>query len=219
MLRVGLTGSIGVGKSFVSGLLAELGCQVLDADLTAREVVAPGSPGLRAVADAFGQEIIRGDGTLNRERLGALAFAQEDKRVLLNSILHPYIISRQDEQMREWEARDPKGIAVVDAALMIESGVYKRFDKLIVVHCAAAEQLRRLMIRNKLTRDLAEQRIHTQMPQEEKMKLADYLIDTSGGFEATRKRTEEVYEALLRESSTSVSAIDDGGQPPFLILS
>jgi dephospho-CoA kinase len=179
---------------------------VLDADHTAREVVEPGSAGLRAVVDAFGQEIIREDGTLNREQLGALVFANEDKRVLLNSVLHPYIISRQDELLCEWESQNPNGIAVVDAALMIESGGYKRFDKLIVVHCDAAEQLRRVMSRNNLSRDQAEQRIRTQMPQEEKQTLADYLINTTGGFEATRKRTAAVYEELRRDAKRPTKA-------------
>ncbi len=203
MLRVGLTGSIGVGKSFVAGVLAELGCNVLDADRTAREVVEPGSPGLRAVAESFGDEVIREDGTLNRERLGSVIFATEEKRALLNSILHPYIISRQDAFLREWEATDPKGIGVVDAALMIESGGYKRFDKLIVVHCAPDKQLQRVMARNNLSREEAEQRIQAQMPQEEKKQFADYLIDTSEGFDATRKRTEEVYRALRKFSESN----------------
>src|ERR1700687_1260387 len=198
MLRVGLTGSMGGGKSFGSTVLAELGCRGLDADQTAREVVEPGSGGLRAVTDAFGREIIRADGTLDREKLGALVFAHEDKRLLLNSILHPYIISKQDELLGEWEVQERNGIAVVDAALMIESGGYKRFDKLIVVQCDPEEQLRRVMTRNDLTREQAEQRIRTQMPQEEKKKLADYLIDTTGGFEATRELTGEDYEELRR---------------------
>src|SRR6266850_319670 len=187
MLRVGLTGSIGVGKSFVSSVLAELGCHVIDADQTAREVVEPGSAGLRAITAAFGPEVIREDGTLDRGQLGARIFADEPKRALLNSILHPYIISRQDELLREREAQDPNGIAVVDAALMIESGGYKRFDKVIVVHCAPEEQLKRVMARNNLTRAEAEQRIRAQMPQEKKMKLADYLIDTTDGFESARQ--------------------------------
>ena len=196
MLRVGLTGSIGVGKSHVSGIFAELGCHVVDADQTAREVVEPGSPGLRALAEEFGAKMIRQDGTLDRERLGALVFADEKTRLQLNAILHPYIISRQDELMRAWEAKDPRGIGVVDAALMIESGGYKRFDKLVVVHCNPEEQARRVMERNHLTRPEAEARVRAQLPQAEKMKFADYLIDTSGAFEATRKRTEEVYRAL-----------------------
>lgn len=201
MLRVGLTGSIAVGKSFVSSVLAQLGCRLLDADHTAREVVEPGAAGLRAVIAAFGPEVIRHDGTLNREQLGVMVFADVEKRALLNSILHPYIISRQDEQLRSWAEQDPGGIAVVDAALMIESGGYRRFDKLIVVHCDPEEQLRRLMARNNLTRAQAVQRINAQMPQEEKQKLADYLIDTSGGFEETRRRTEAVYEQLKQATA------------------
>ena len=201
MLRVGLTGSIGVGKSFVSGVLAELGCRVLDADETAREVVAAGSDGLRDVVAVFGPEILQSDGTLDRARLGALVFADANKRARLNSILHPYIIAAQDESLREWEETQPNGIAVVDAALMIESGGYKRFDKLIVVHCRPEVQLERLMARDGLSRADAEKRIASQMPQEEKKKFADYLIDTSDGFDSTRGRTAEVYDKLLEAAN------------------
>src|SRR6266545_7231728 len=186
MLRVGLTGSIGVGKSFVSGVLVELGCRVLDADEIAREVVAPGSPALREVVGAFGAEILQSDGTLDRSKLGALVFADPDKRVSLNSILHPYIIAQQDQQLRKWETEEPNGIAVVDAALMIESGGFKRFDKLIVVHCRPEVQLERVMARNGLSREEAERRISAQLPQEDKKSFADYLIDTSDGFDAAR---------------------------------
>ena len=196
MLRVGLTGSIGVGKSFVSSVFAELGCHVLDADHTARQVVEAETPGLRAVVEAFGGEILRPDGTLDRARLGALVFADEKKRLLLNSILHPFIIAAQDEQLRKWEAEDRAGIAIVDAALMIESGGYKRFDKLIVVHCRPDIQLERLMARNRISQEEAERRVASQMPQEEKKRYADFLIDTSGGFEDTRRQTVKVYEKL-----------------------
>jgi dephospho-CoA kinase len=196
MLRVGLTGSIGVGKSFVASVLAELGCHVLDADQTAREVVAPNSAGLRAVVEAFGANVVQDDQTLDRKRLGALVFADEAKRQLLNSILHPYIITAQDEQLRLWETKDPQGIGVIDAALMIESGGYERFDKVIVVHCDPDVQLQRVMVRNGFSREEAGKRIGAQLSQKEKQKVADYLIDTSQGFEATRKRTEEVYRQL-----------------------
>lgn len=198
MLRVGLTGSIAVGKSFVVSIFAELGCHVLDADLTAREVVMPGTPGLKAITREFGEEIINPDGTLNRKQLGAVVFGDEDKRQRLNHILHPFIIARQDEILREWELQDPKGIGIVDAALMIESGGYKRFDKLIVVHCRPEVQLERLMLRDKLSRDEAQRRIASQMPQEEKQKYADYLIDTSDGFELTREQVIGVHEKLIR---------------------
>jgi len=199
MLRVGLTGSIAVGKSFVSGVLAELGCRVLDADETAREVVAPGSPALLEVVAKFGDSVVKSDGMLDRVALGALVFADAGKRSLLNSILHPYIIAQQDERLREWEALDPDGIAIVDAALMIESGGYKRFDKLIVVHCRTDVQLERLMSRDNLNLAEAERRIAAQMPQEEKKKFADYLIDTSDGFEAARRNAVDVYGKLRKE--------------------
>lgn len=198
MLRVGLTGSIAVGKSFVTSVFAELGCHVLDADQTAREVVAPGAAGLKAVAEAFGEDVLAPDGTLDRERMASIVFADEAQRQRLNHILHPFIIARQDEILRGWENEDPDGIGIVDAALMIESGGYKRFDKLIVVHCRPEVQLERLMLRNKLTLAEAQRRIASQMPQEEKQKYADYLIDTSDGFESTRKRTVDVYNELRK---------------------
>jgi dephospho-CoA kinase len=201
MLRVGLTGSIGVGKSFVSGVLAELGCRVLDADETAREVVTPNSNGLRDLVATFGSQILEADGNLNRSALGAIVFADDAKRATLNSILHPYIIAAQDQSLREWEAIDPRGIAVVDAALMIESGGYKRFDKLVVVYCREDVQLDRIMTRNNLSREEAARRIAAQMPQEEKKKFADYLIDSSEGFAATRRATEEVYRQLREDSA------------------
>ena len=197
MLRVGLTGSIGVGKSFVASIFAELGCHVLDADQTAREVVLAGSPGLKAIVNAFGAEILNPDGTLNRKQLGAVVFADESQRQRLNYILHPFIIARQDEILNEWEREDPRGIGIVDAALMIESGGYRRFDKLIVVHCRPEVQLERLMLRDKMSREEAQRRIDAQMPQAEKQKFGDYLIDTSDGFELTREQTVQVHNKLL----------------------
>jgi dephospho-CoA kinase len=196
MLRVGLTGSIGVGKSFVAGVFAELGCHVVDADETARAVVVPNSPGLKQVIDEFGVDFLRADGTLDRERLGGLVFAEPARRLTLNSILHPYIIAEQDKLLRSWELLDPNGIGIVDAALMIESGGSKRFYRLIVVYCSAEVQIARLMARNGVTREQAEKRVAAQMSQEEKKAFADYLIDTTDGFEAARKQAEEVFHEL-----------------------
>ena len=202
MLRVGLTGSIAVGKSFVTSIFSTLGCHTLDADETAREVVQPGSAGLKAVAESFGGEVLNPDGTLNRKHLGEIIFGDEEKRQKLNHILHPFIIARQDEIMREWEHADPNGIGIIDAALMIESGGYRRFDKLIVVHCRPEVQLERLMLRNGLSREEAQSRIDAQMPQAEKQRYADFLIDTSDGFEPTRSRTTDVYNNLLKLTAT-----------------
>ena len=209
MLRVGLTGSIATGKSFVSGVLAGLGCRVVDADELARRVVEPGTEGLRAIVEEFGAEVLSADGALDRARLGATVFGDARRRERLNAILHPLIIAEQDALLRRWEEEDPRAVAVVDAALMIESGGYRRFDKLVVVHCRPEAQLERLMRRNSLSRLEAERRIAAQMPQEEKMRYADFSIDTSGSFEETRARTEEVYKALRKIADEGNSGMVD----------
>ena len=196
MLKVGLTGSIAVGKSYVLEILRELGAFVLDADQTAREVVAPGSKGLALIAEKFGRDVLTDAGELDRAKMGALVFADEARRQLLNSIVHPLVFEAQDAWLAEKESENPRGIAVIDAALMIESGGYKRFTKLIVVWCEPEIQLQRLMLRNNLSEAEALKRIKAQMPQEEKKRFADFLIDTSGGFENTRKQTIEVFEQL-----------------------
>ena len=203
MLRVGLTGSIAVGKSFVTGVLAELGCRVVDADVLARRVVEPGAEGLRRIVEAFGGWVLRPDGTLDRPAVSAVIFKDEAKRELINSLLHPLIIAEQDELLRRWELEDPRGVGVVDAALLIESGGHGRFDKLIVVHCRPEVQLERLMRRNNLSREEAATRISAQMPQEEKLRYADFKIDTSGSYEETRRQTEEVYAELRKLADES----------------
>ena|SRR5215472_5388096 len=206
MLKVGLTGSIAVGKSFVLRTLAEFGCQIIDADEVARQVVAPGSKGLELVTGAFGSQVLRGNGELDRPKLGAIVFNDAAKRAQLNAILHPLIIAAQDERIRELESTDPNGMVVIDAALMIESGGYRRLDKLIVVHCRPEIQLERLMARDKLSRDSALQRVSAQMPQAEKMKYADYLIDTSDGFEATRAQVATVFAQLDKGNAPAQSS-------------
>ncbi len=196
MLRVGLTGSIAVGKSHVCEVFRELGCHVLDADQTAREVVKPGTKGLSRIVEAFGNGVLQASGELDRKKLGAIVFADKDKRERLNAIVHPLVIEAQDEWIRGVEARDPDGIAIIDAALMIESGGYKRFDKLIVVWCEPEIQLQRLMKRDGLSKEDAKARIRAQMPQEEKKRFADHLIDTSAGFDETREQVKKVFAEL-----------------------
>jgi dephospho-CoA kinase len=196
MLKVGLTGSIAVGKSHVLSIFRELGCHTIDADQIAREVVTPDSEGLKLVVENFGQEVLQPDGSLDRRKLGTIVFADEAKRRQLNSVLHPLIIAAQDEQIRKLEVDDPKGIVMIDAALMIESGGYRRMDKLIVVYCEPEIQLQRLMQRDGLSRETAEARIAVQMPQDEKKTFADLLINTSGDPGQTRAQVEEVYREL-----------------------
>ncbi len=204
MLRVGLTGSIAVGKSYVSGVLAELGCRVVDADVVARRVVEPGTEGLRRIVGAFGEWVLRPDGTLDRAAVSAVIFREPAQRERINALLHPLIIAEQDEALRRWESEDPRGVGVVDAALLIESGGHARFDKLIVVHCRPEVQLERLMRRNGLSREEAAARVAAQMPQEEKLRYADFRVDTSGSFEETRRQTEEVYAELRRLADENV---------------
>ncbi len=196
MLKVGLTGSIAVGKSYVAEVFRELGALVTDADVTAREVVAPETKGWRLIVERFGSNILLPNNEIDRVKLGAIVFADAEQRQLLNSIVHPLVIESQDNWLMNIERENPNSIAMIDAALMIESGGYKRFDKIIVVWCDAETQLQRLMTRNILSREAAIQRIEAQMPQEEKKKYADYAIDTSGGFEDTRRQTIEIYERL-----------------------
>ncbi len=172
------------------------GCAVLDADLTAREVVARGTEGLAEIVRHFGPEMLTADGELDRKRLGAIVFDDAEKRELLNSIVHPRVFESQNAWLAAAEAADPDGIAFVDAALMIESGGYRRFNKLVVVWCEPAIQLQRLMLRDNLTETEAAKRIAAQMPQDEKKRFADHLIDTSHGFEDTRGQTLEILEKL-----------------------
>jgi dephospho-CoA kinase len=197
MLKVGLTGSIAVGKSYVCEIFRELGAFVLDADQTARQVVEPETPGWNLIVENFGKNVLQSDNTLNRTKLGEIVFADEAKRQLLNRIVHPLVFAAQNEWLAEREVENPRGIAIIDAALMIESGSYRRFEKLIVVWCRPEIQLERLMLRNNLNREEALRRISSQMSQEEKKIFADYLIDTSAGFEAAKAQTIEIYRQLL----------------------
>ena len=196
MLKVGLTGSIAVGKSYICEILRELGAFVLDADWTAREVVKPNTDGLRKIVGQFGAEVLQSNGELDRAKLGGIVFSDERKRQLLNSIVHPLVIEAQNKWLSECEKIEPRSIAVIDAALMIESGSYQRFNKLIVVWCKPEIQLQRLILRNDLSEAEASRRINAQMPQEEKKRYGDFLIDTSEGFEAARQQTVEIFGQL-----------------------
>ena len=201
MLKVGLTGGIATGKSFVLGVLRELGCEVMDADQTAREVVEPGQPAFEEIVAHFGCEIVVSDGMLDRAKLGALVFNNAAQREKLNSIVHPKVFETQAQWLAEIESSNPQAVVIVDAALMIETGSYRRFDKLVVVHCEPEIQLQRLMARNKLTHDEATARISSQMPSAEKLKIADFTINTSLGFEDTRRQVVSLYEQLRKLQS------------------
>lgn len=196
MLKVGLTGGIATGKSYVLGVLSELGCEVLDADQTARQVVEPGQPAFSEIVVHFGQQVLGQDGKLDRAKLGAVVFASATEREKLNSIVHPRVYEAQAGWMESVFQRNPQTIAVIDAALMIETKSYKRFDKIVVVYCEPQIQLERLMARNHLSHAEAQARISAQMPSAEKLKYADFSINTSLGYEDTREQVESLYEKL-----------------------
>lgn len=196
MLKVGLTGGIATGKSYVLGVLRELGCEVSDADTLAHQAIEPGKPAQQEIVNEFGPGVLNEDGTINRATLGSLVFADAAKRERLNAIVHPRVYEAQAEWLAAVATRNPQAIAVLDAALIIETGSYKRFDKIVVVWCEPELQLERLMTRNNLPREQAEARIAAQMPSVEKLKFADFAINTSQGFEDTRRQTEALYAQL-----------------------
>lgn len=202
MLRVGLTGGIASGKTYVVGLLREFGCEVLDADVTAHEVMKPGQPAFAEILAHFGREILDAEGRIDRARLGAIVFADAEARAKLNAIVHPRVYEAQAQWLAAVAAQDPDGIAVIDAALMIETGSWRRFDRIVVVHCQPEIQLERLMQRNHLAREAAMARILAQLPTAEKLRHADFAIDTSAGFEETRRQVTALYRQL-RELAAS----------------
>ncbi|MFM8395986.1 MAG: dephospho-CoA kinase, partial [Acidobacteriota bacterium] len=205
MLKVGLTGGIASGKSYVLGLLRDFGCHVLDADATAHQVMEPGEPAHAAIVAHFGAEILDSAGRIDRPRLGAIVFADPAQRAALNAIVHPRVYEAQANWLIEVEAQHPGGIAIIDAALMIETGSWRRFDRLVVVHCMPEIQLSRLMERNGLSREAAEARIAAQLPVAEKLRYADFTVDTSAGFDDTRRQVEVLYRQLRELASSPPS--------------
>ena len=198
MRKVGLTGGIASGKSTVSGMFRELGVPVIDADVIAREVVAPGSRALEAIVDAFGEEVLTEEKSLNRARLGEIVFSDPAKKKVLEGILHPEIIAEQDRRLKGLEREGRTPVAIVDAAVMIESGSWKRFDSLVVVDCDEFQQIGRLRLRNGMNEEEAVRRVNAQMPLSEKVKYADHVIDNRGSIDDTRKQVEELMKLLSR---------------------
>lgn len=196
MLRVGLTGGLASGKSFVGEALAGLGCFLVNADALGHEVLQPGGPAYGPVVREFGPAILEPDGTISRKRLAALVFDAPDRLRALNSYVHPHVIRREEELMRGFERRDPRGIGVVEAAILIETGSYKRFDRIILAVCGREEQIERAVARGGMTSEEALVRLERQMPLDEKRRYAHYVIDTSGTKDETLARVRDVYQKL-----------------------
>jgi dephospho-CoA kinase len=198
MLLAGLTGGIATGKSTVSRLFVECGARLIDADVLAREAVAPGRPALQQIVESFGREVLRPDGTLDRDRLGKAVFGDPAQLEKLNAIVHPYVTVAQEQRSREIAGKEPHAVIVYDAALLIEAGAHKRMDKIIVVTADEQTQLARLKARDHLSAEEAGRRIATQMPLAEKAKVADYVIDGTLPMEQLRAEVRRIHDDLKR---------------------
>jgi dephospho-CoA kinase len=210
VLRVGLTGGIASGKSVVGEMFQRLGAHVIQADAIAHELMQPGKPVYEDVVRHFGNEILNADGTINRPKLAEAAFTSKvsgggSRAEELNRIVHPAVIKQQDEWMAEVGRRSPHSIAIVEAALILEAGAAKRFDRLIVVTCHPEQRTERWAKRLKVDLATAEaevkRRMAAQLPDSEKIKAADYVIDNSGTLEQTREQVEQIFELLKAQAA------------------
>lgn len=200
MLKVGLTGGIGAGKSEVSRLLVERGAVLIDADRISREVVAPGTPGLAAVVDAFGPDVLAADGSLDRPKLGSIVFADPDRRAALNAIVHPLVGARS----RELEAAAPEDAVVVhDVPLLTENGLAPLYDVVIVVDASTETQLDRLVRLRGMTEEDARARMAAQATREKRREIADIVIDNDVPLQDLRRRVREVWAELVERAGTS----------------
>jgi dephospho-CoA kinase len=198
MLKVGLTGGLASGKSFVGQALVELGCHLIQADELGHKVLHSGDDAYAQVVREFGAGILRPDGEIDRRRLAAEVFYNPERLALLNGIVHPRVFLLQEQWLAEVAGADPRGIAIIEAAIMIETGSYKRFDKIVLVVADENLQIERAMRRDGLTREEVLVRRSRQMPLAEKRKYADYIVDTSGAKSETLNKAREVYESLRR---------------------
>ena len=197
MLHVGLTGNIASGKSYAALLFAEMGAHVIDADQVAHALLSSGNKTYRKIVDAFGEKILAPSREIDRKKLGQIVFSDQGKRLLLNQLTHHDVGAEILSRIFELEQTSSRGIIIVDAALIVETGSYRMYDRLIVVYCDPSLQIIRLATRDQLSEKEARDRMNSQMPIEQKLKLADYTIDTSGTLKQTRDQVEAIYRDLL----------------------
>ncbi len=213
MLKLGLTGGIAAGKSAVGEMLVALGAHLIQADAVSHQLMQPGKPVYQEVVSAFGPGILNPDNTVNRARLAEAAFGGGNKpsRIQeLNKIVHPAVVKKQDEWMESIRRRDPKAIAIVEAALILEAGAANHFDRLLVVTCRPDQRVVRWAARTNLNLETARQevarRMAAQFPDEEKIKAADYVIDNSGSLDETKAKVNALYPKLRTEAEVEPRA-------------
>jgi len=204
MLKVGLTGGIGCGKSHVLREFHKLGVYTIDADEIAHEVILPDQSAYEQILETFGTEILASDRTIDRKKLGEKVFSDEKAREKLNRIVHPLVLEEVARRVANFEEReDPTSpIIMVDAALMVETGSYRKYDSVVVVYCPPQVQLQRVIARDRLSEEEALQRIESQMPLLEKIKYADYIIESSGKLSETKEQVKPIFTELVNLGST-----------------
>ncbi len=193
---VGLTGNMATGKSTVASKLRALGAYIIDADSIGHGVICKGSPAWQEIVDEFGRDILLEDGSIDRKALARIVFKDREKLERLNAMTHPRILEEIERRIGLIEKSSPDAIIVVDAALLIEAGLHKKVDKIVVVTATEEEQIRRAMEKFSLTEEDARQRLGAQMPQEEKLEYADFVIDNSGTMEKTTEEVKRLFEEL-----------------------
>jgi dephospho-CoA kinase len=205
MLKIGLTGGIASGKSLVSQMFTELGAHTIDADAIAHELMKPGEPAYDEVVRAFGNDILNPDQTVNRGKLAEVAFDKRRPRIYeLNRILHPGVIQKYESSMEEIGRREPDAIVILEAALLLEAGLRKRFNGIVVVTCKPQQRIERWAQRFHLDPEAAKtevtRRMMAQAPDEAKIQAADYVVDNSGAVEETKKQVQKVYQTLVSQA-------------------
>ncbi len=202
MLKVGLTGGIAAGKSVVGEMLAALGAHLIQADQISHQLMQPGQTVYQEVVRHFGEGILNPDRSVNRPKLAEAAFSGRIQE--LNRIVHPAVLQRQKEWMAEIGQRDPQAIAIVEAALILEAGATQDFERLIVVTCRPEQRVQRWAERMNVDEDTARRevtrRMAAQLPDEEKIRAADYVIDNSGSLDETQKQVSQVYAQLKQQA-------------------
>ncbi len=197
MLLVALTGGIASGKSVVSSVFKELGCTIHHADRVAHAIMEPGKPAWKKIVAHFGEKILNADKTINRSRLGKIIFSDKKEQNFINQLIHPLVLKKKKETIEELKKKGTPTIFISEAALTIEAGFTEFFDKIIVVYCKKEIQVERLMERDHINRKEALKKLMSQMAPEDKLKYADYIIDTSGSLQNTVEQTERVYRNLM----------------------
>ena len=198
-LIVGLTGGIVGGKSTVASIFKDLGAKIIDTDKVGHSVILPNKPAWKKIVKIFGKDILQNDMTIDREKLGKIVFANQSLLKKLNEITHPEITKmiKKEIDLAKNKTHNQEKVLIIDAALIYEAKIDRFMDKIIVVYIDKDEQIKRLIKRNNLSKDEALQRVRSQIPMEEKAKIADYVIDNSSSLDKTKEQVEKIWESLV----------------------